>query len=806
MKSHARVAVIGGGVVGCSVLYHLTVRGWADVVLLERAELTSGSSWHAAGGMHTLNSDPNVAKLQEYTIGLYKEIEAISGQSCGIHPTGGIYLAATEARMDWLRNVHGRGRYLGLNTEIVTPDEAAALFPLLDKRHFVGAFCDRDNGHVDPAGVTNAYAGAARKKGAEIYRQTRVTELHQRADGTWDVVTDQGSLQAEHVVNAGGLWAREVGRMAGLELPVLAMEHQYIITEDMPEVVAHDGELMHAIDLEAGVYIRHEGNGMLMGTYEKACKPWSPRQTPWDFGPELLASDIDRIAPSLERVFEHFPALARAGIKDIINGPFTFTPDGNPLVGPVRGLSNHWLACGVMAGFSQGGGVGLALANWIVDGDPQFDVWAMDAARFGDWTTPAFTNAKVRENYSRRFQITFPNEELPAGRPLRTTPIHGRLKALNAVFGAAYGLESALWFAPEGSEPVEDVTFRRSNAHGPVGDECRAVRDGVGLIETTSFAKYAVEGPAAEDWLSHVLANRMPRQGRIVLSPMLNPAGKLIGDFTVARLGPERFLVIGSGVAEEYHLRWFERHLPESGVRLRSLSIELAGLSIAGPRSRDLLTRLCAEDVSNEAFPFLAIRETSLGIVPAIVGRISYTGDLGYEFWCRSDFQAQLYDQVVDAGADLGLRYFGVRALNGLRLEKSYGSWAREYRPIYGPFAAGLGRFVALDKADFIGRSAALAEQTAGPERRLVTLVIDDSGIDVSGDEAVWHGNAVVGWVTSGGFAHCSDKSVALAYVPADRAGDEGVGAFQVEILGDRPPATIAPRPLFDPDGTRMRS
>ena len=444
MKSHARVAVIGGGVVGCSVLYHLTARGWSDVVLLERAELTSGSTWHAAGGMHTINGDPNISKLQEYTIGLYKEIEAISGQSCGIYPTGAVVLAGSEARMDWLRNVHARGRYLGLNTEIVTPGEAAELFPLLDKRHFVGALYDRDIGHVDPAGVTNAYAGAARKKGAGIYRQTRVTELRQRADGTWDVVTDQGSLQAEHVVNAGGLWAREVGRMVGLELPVLAMENQYIITEDMPEVLAHDGELMHATDLEGGVYVRQEGNGMLMGTYEADCKPWSPHQTPWDFGPELLPSDLDRIAPSLERGFAHFPAFARAGIKDVINGPFTFAPDGNPLVGPVRGLGNHWLACGVMAGFSQGGGVGLALANCIVDGDPQFDVWAMDAARYGDWTTPAYTNAKVRENYSRRFQITFPNEELPAGRPLRTTPIHDRLNARNAVFGASYDLEQAL--------------------------------------------------------------------------------------------------------------------------------------------------------------------------------------------------------------------------------------------------------------------------------------------------------------------------------------------------------------------------
>ncbi len=429
MKQHVQAAVIGGGVVGASVLYHLTKAGWRDVVLIERNELTSGSTWHAAGGMHTINSDPNVAKLQEYTIKLYKEIEEISGQSCGVHLTAGISLAGTRERMDWLKLMHGRGRYLGLGTELVTPDEAAKLFPLMDKSYFVGGLYNPLEGHVDPAGVTQAYAKAARIQGAEIYRFNRVTELQHRPDGSWDVVTEQGTIHAEHIVNAGGLWAREIGRMVGLELPVLAMEHHYLITEEIPEVVASEKEVLHVVDPEGEIYMRQEGRGMLMGTYEKAATPWSERTTPWDFTYALLPSDIDRIAPSLEVGFKHFPPIGRAGIKKIVNGPFTFAPDGNPLVGPVRGLKNYWSACAVMAGFSQGGGVGLALSNWMVNGDPGFDVWAMDISRFGDWATMAYTNAKVRENYSRRFSIRFPNEELTAARPLRTTPIYDRLKA-----------------------------------------------------------------------------------------------------------------------------------------------------------------------------------------------------------------------------------------------------------------------------------------------------------------------------------------------------------------------------------------
>jgi len=803
MKSHAQVVVIGGGVVGCSVLYHLTKIGWRDVVLVERDELTSGSTWHAAGGMHTVNLDPNVAKLQQYTINLYEEIERISGQSCGVHITGGIMLAGTEERLDWLRQAHARGRYLGMSMEFVSLDEAARRFPLMEKKYFKGALYDPIEGHVDPAGVTNAYAKAARVQGAEVYRFTRVTALEQFPDGSWNVITDKGNIHAEHVVNAGGLWAREVGRMVGLELPVLAMEHQYLITEEIPEVKASKSEMLHVIDFEGEIYMRQEGTGMLMGTYERRGVPWSERNTPWHFTHELLAPDLDRIAPSLEVGFRHYPAIERAGIKKVINGPFTFAPDGNPVVGPIRGLRNYWLACGVMAGFSQGGGVGLALSNWMAHGDPGFDIWAMDVARFGDWATLAYTNAKVRENYSRRFRIRFPNEELPAGRPLRTTPIYDRLKERRAVFGVSYGLEHALWFAPEGMEPVEEVTFRRSNAHATVAEECRAVRTGVGIMETSTYSKYEVTGTGAEAWLSRLLVNRMPQQGRIVLAPMLNAKGKLIGDFTVAKAGPERFYVFGSGIAEDYHLRWFEAQLPASGAAIRPLRSELVGLSVAGPKSRELLQSMVAEDVSNEAFPFLSFRQIDIGMIPAKIGRITFTGDLGYEIWVIVDYQRALYERILEAGRDFGLRHFGARALHSLRLEKSFGTWAREFRPIYGPFEAGLNRFVDLRKNDFIGRDAALAEKEAGPKRRLVTFVVNDAGADCIGDEPVWHEGKVVGWITSGGYAHHVGKSIALGYVPAELASAQS--GFEIEILGNRRPAAIAPKPMFDPEGKRMR-
>lgn len=808
MKSHARVVVIGGGVVGCSILYHLTKFGWTDAVLLERSELTSGSTWHAAGGMHTINGDPNVAKLQKYTVELYKEIQDYSGLDIGLHMTSGMMLAATKERFDWMKSILAKGRYLGLEAELLSPREAHELMPLLDPSQFVGAVFDPVEGHLDPYGTTHAYAKSAKKNGADIYLHTKVEDLVQLENGTWRVITNKGEIIAEHVVNAAGLWAREVGRMTGLELPVLAMEHMYLITEDMPEVIEFNQtrgkELLHCVDFDGEIYLRQERNGMLMGTYEKACRPWSPITTPWDFGHELLAEDIERITPELEVGFRHFPAFNKAGIKKIINGPFTFSPDGNPLVGPVRGLTNYWSACAVMAGFSQGGGVGLALANWIIYGDPGFDVFAMDVSRYGDFATLGYTNAKVRENYSRRFSIRYPNEELPGARPFLTTPIYDKLKEAGAIFGASYGLESPLWFAPKGEE--DKFSWRRSNDFDVVGGEARAVRDSVGLMDTSGFAKYSITGKGAEAWLDRMLTCRIPATGRMALAPMLKHDGKLIGDFTLAKLGEGDFLLIGSGIAEDYHMRWFESHLPKDGsVVLRALNLQLVGLSIAGPNSRALISKLTHLDVSDGAFPFMDIRRMDLGMAPAIAGRVSFTGDLGYEIWMKPECQRYLYDLIMEAGAEFGIKVFGLRALNALRVEKSFGSWSREYRPLYGPLEAGLGRFVALKKeADFIGKEAAAKEKAEGGTLRLRTFVIDAMDADVIGDEPISLNGKVCGWVTSGGYAHTSGVSVAIGYVPKDVA-DETDG-WQVELLGEMLPARLQAQPLFDANGSRLRS
>ncbi len=807
MKSHAKVVVIGGGVVGASVLFHLARAGWTDVVLLERDELTSGSTWHAAGGMHTINGDPNVAKLQKYTIELYKEIEELSGQATGVHVTGGVLLAATEARMDWLRGVVAKGRYLGLDLEEISAKEAAELMPLIDPKQFVGAVRNSEDGHLDPSGVTHAYAKAARKLGAQVERFTKVEDIVGRPDGLWRVITNKGDVITEHVVNAGGLWAREVGRMVGLELPVLAMEHMYLITEDMPEVADWNRktgtEIIHAVDFDGELYLRQERGGMLMGTYEKANKPWSEFETPWNFGHELLEPDIDRIAPSLEVGFRHFPAFQNTGIKQIINGPFTFAPDGNPLVGPVRGLPGFWVACGVMAGFSQGGGVGLALSNWMMHGDPGADIWAMDVSRYGDWASMAYTNAKVRENYSRRFSIRFPNEELPAGRPLKTTPVYDLLAAKGAQWGVSYGLEVPLWFAPDGVK--DEFSWRRSTDFKHVAAEVKTVRQRVGLSEISNFAKYKVTGAGAEAWLDRMLACKLPQPGRMTLAPMLKDDGKLIGDFSLANLGSDGWFIAGSGVAEQYHMRWFEQHLPADGsVKVEAFGQSLTGLSIAGPEARKLLEKVTRTDVSAAAFKFMDFRKLDIGMAPCLVGRVSYTGDLGYEMWIAPEYQRSVFHALMEAGREFGIGLFGTRALNALRLEKNYGSWAREYRPIYGPLEAGLDRFVAYGKpADFIGKAGAVAEKASGGKLRLRTFVMETEDADVIGDEPIWFDGAVRGWVTSGGYAHHSRASVAMGYVPKDIA-DESDG-FEIELLGKRHAARMQPVPLFDGNQQRLR-
>ena len=804
MKSHAQVVVIGGGVVGCSVLYHLTKLGWTDVVLLERSELTSGSTWHAAGGFHTLNADTNMAALQGYTIKLYKELEEISGQSCGLHHVGGITLATTSERMDFLKAERAKHRYMGLDTEIVGPDEIKQLSPITNTDGVLGALYDPLDGHLDPYGTTHAYAKAAKMNGAQIHLRTKVEALNPQADGSWEVVTDQGIIRAEFVVNAAGLWAREVGEMAGVYLPLHPMEHQYLVTDEIDVVVNRNNELPHVMDPTGESYLRQEGNGLVIGFYEQACVPWAVDGTDWNFGHELLEDDLDRIGDSLAIAYHRFPVLETAGLKRVINGPFTFAPDGNPLVGPVPGLKNFWSACAVMAGFSQGGGVGLTLAEWMVEGQPSRDVFAMDVARFGDYCTKEYTRIKVTENYQRRFAVSYPNEELPAGRPLYTTPAYDLWQKHNAVFGQAYGLEHVNYFAPQNEEAFEIPSFRRSNAFDIVAQECKAVREAVGLNEIHNFSKFRISGSHAQHWLDKIMAGRIPKPGRISLTPMLNHKGYLIGDFTIMNLGEGVFQLTASYSAQAFHQRWFEQHL-EPEVEINNVSLEKIGFQIAGPSSRELLSKVTKEDVSHDNFKFLTVRPMQVGEIDALVARVSYTGDLGYEIYVNAADQVQLYETLTSAGECLGLRPFGMRAMMSLRLEKSFGSWMNEYKPDYTAAETGLDRFIDFDKTvEFIGKQAAVNEKNNPPKRGLCTMIVEVDDADVWGYEPVWQGDQVIGFVTSGGYAHYCEKSVAFALIPRDliKAGAQ----FEIEILGERYNAEVITETLFDSNALRMKS
>ena len=801
LPSHAKVVIIGGGVVGCSILFHLAKFGWKDSILLERDELTSGSSWHAAGQIHTISSDPNISRLQSYTINLYKEIEELSGQSVGLHLTGGFYLASNKTWYDYLKRERSKARYMGLDQEFISPEEVARRHPLIDPKHYYAALWDDQDGDLDPSGTTYAFAKSARHYGAQYFTHTPVTGTKMRSDGMWEITTSRGVVIAEHVVNCGGLWAREVGHMAGLNLPVQPMEHHYLLTDRIEAVANHGSRLPAGIDYEANIYFRQERDGMLLGTYEPKGTPWKVGGTPWNFGHELLQPDLDRIADRLEMSFERIPAIGETGIKDMINGPFTFGPDGNPMIGPVPGMHNYWCAVGVMAGFCQGGGVGLTMAEWMIDGEPSIDVWAMDVARFGTWASPDWGTVKSTENYERRFVMTFPNETLPKGRKQQTTALYDRLVAKGGRMGQAFGLEHVLWFADSPDDAFEEPTFERNRSHSYVAQECAAVRSAVGGIELANFAKHVIKGTGARDWLNKTMAGYIPKQGRITLTPMLTEKGRLYGDLTVACLGEDHFMLFGSGTMQDAHSRFWSKTLPE-GVTHENQTGDWHGIGIAGPNARTLLQRITRDDVSAEAFKFRDIRETFVGGVPVILSRISFSGELGYEIYCRPQYLIKLSEAIEDAGADLGYRWYGNRALMSLRLEKGWGAWGLEFRPDFNAIESGMDVFINWKK-DFVGKEATLGFQSTGVDRKLVTLVVD-TDIDVTLDEAVLQDGRAIGYITSGGYAHHVGKSVAMAYVASDcGAADSKV---QVEILGQMYDAVVQGGPLYDPDGSRMRS
>ena len=807
LPSHAKVVVIGGGVVGCSILFHLAKFGWKDVVLLERDELTSGSSWHAAGQIHTISSDPNISRLQSYTIDLYKEIEETSGHSVGLHITGGFYAASTKEWYDYLKRERSKARYMGLNQEFISPQELAERHPLIDPKHYYAALWDDQDGDLDPSGATYAFAKSARVHGAQYFTHCGVTAISQRPDGSWDLTTPKGQINAEHIVNCGGLWAREVGHMTGIHLPVQPMEHHYLITEKIPliaermESMGEAGRLPAGIDYEANIYFRQERQGMLLGTYEPKSTPWKVHGTPWDFGHELLQPDLDRIADRLEMSFERIPAIGEAGIKDMINGPFTFGPDGNPMIGPVPGMKNYWVAVGVMAGFCQGGGVGLTMAEWMIDGEPSIDVWAMDVARFGEFATPDWGTIKSSENYERRFVMTFPNETLPKGRMQKTTALYDRLVAKGALMNQNFGLENAQWFADGPDDAHENPTFERNRSFAYVKREVEAVQTAVGGIEIANFAKHEFKGAGARAYLDRTLAGYIPKPGRLTLTPMLTPKGKLYGDLTVACLAEGHFMLFGSGAMQEAHSRWFQKDLP-TDVSYANVSDDWHGIALSGPKSRQLLARITRDDMGAEAFKFRDLRQTFVGGVPVILNRISFSGELGYEIYCKPQYLLRLSEAIENAGSDLGYRWYGARALMSMRLEKGWGVWTLEYRPDFNAVESGMDAFINWKK-DFIGKEATQTIRAAGVKQTLVTMTIDVDGIDVSGDEAILKDGKAVGYVSSGGYAHRVKRSMAMGYVKHENAAPGTT--LQVEILGEMYSAQVLGAPIYDPSGENMR-
>ena len=805
METQAKVVIIGGGVVGCSILFHLAKFGLKDCILLERNELTSGSSWHAAGNVHVISSDPNISRLMAYTINLYKEIEETSGHSVGMKQNGGFYLASNEAWHDYLKRERSKARYMGLDQEFISLEEVVKKNPLIDPKHYIAALWDPIDAEVDPIGVTYAYAKSAKVHGGKYYTHTPVFETNQRQDGSWDVITEKGNIHAEIIINAAGLWAREVGQLAGINFPIQPMEHHYLITESIPEIEALDKDqrLPIGTDFDGNIYFRQEGKGMLLGTYEAKSTPWQVKGTPLNFGHELLDEKLENIQDKLAIGFKRIPALEKAGIKNIVNGPFTFGPDGNPLIGPVPGKKNYWAAVAVMAGFCQAGGVGKSIAEWIIEGEPSIDVWAMDVARFGNYASPEYGTVKSSENYERRFIMTFPNETLPKGRKQKTTSLYDRLIDCGAVMGDSFGLEHVLWFAKNKEDAHEEPTFKRSRAHDYVAKEVEAVRNGVGCSEIANFSKHLIIGKSARAFLDYILAGTIPEVGRISLSPMLSPKGKLIGDLTVACINEEKFMLFGSGALQESHRRWFENYLPKSDVRYKNCSDELHGLAVSGPKSRELLLRICRDDLSAESLKFRDIKETFVAGVPCILNRLSFTGELGFEIYVAPHFNLKLFEEIMKQGKNLGIQMYGTRALMSMRLEKNWGAWGLDYKPDFTAWESRLDKFINWQK-NFIGKEASLKEKESNSRNKLISMVVNTTDIDVISDEAIMSDGKCIGYVTSGGYAHHVQKSIAFGYLPLEIIKKNP--KLEIEINGKFYLAKIIDEPLYDPSGLRMRS
>ena len=801
MKSHYRVVVIGGGVVGASVIYHLAKLGWKDVCLLERSVLSAGSSWHAAGGIHALNADPNMSALQAYTIDLLPQVEKESGQDIGLHMTGGLTMAGTPERWEWLQSAYRVYQSIGIeDCRLVTPEEAGQLNPIMSTKGLLGGMWADREGYLDTTGTVKAYAGAAKSRGAEYFENTKVESLIQTKYG-WKVITENGEITCEHIVNAAGLWAKQVGRMAGIELPVSPLKHHYLISDTIPAVEKLGFEVPMTVDLEGFTYLRQDQKGVLLGIYEINHEHWAMDGAPWDYGMELFKEQVDRIENEITLGFERYPCLQEVGVKTWVNGAFTFSPDGNPLMGPVPGKNGYWCACAVMAGFLQGGGVGKSLAEWMIYGEPEADVYGMDVARYGKFAeNKEYIRQTTGQFYSRRFVMTYPNEQLPAGRPLKMAPAHDAMSDAGCQWGISWDLEVPLYFAEKGFQ--ETPSLKRSNAFSIVSKECLSVRDHVGLLDISGFSRFEVSGPNTEQWLNKIFASKLPKSGKSALAPMLSQTGRLKGDLSVFNWGDGTWWIMGSYYLRAWHMRWFLEHIID-GVNIRDLGEDYCGFSIAGPKSRELISQLCEGGVEN--LPFMGCGSFDIGLVRSKVGRLSVAGELGYEINCKMGDHVALRRLLIEKGIDFGMIEYGFNALNSMRLEKSFGIWSAEFTQGYTPGMTGLDRWINWNKKDFIGKKQAYSEKSSkGPEQKIVTLEVNATDADASGFEPIWIKEKRVGFVTSGGYGHRIKKSLAMALVDSEYVSDGQ--EVTVHVVGKEQAAIVIPSSPYDPSGILMRS
>ena len=811
MKTHARVVVIGGGVVGVGTLYHLAKKGWSDVVLVERKELTSGSTWHAAGLLPLFNMSYSVGQVHKYSVRFYHELQEETGMDVGFKTVSNIRLATNQDRMDEYYQYAGVAQTIGVDVNFLTPEQVKEVWPLINTEGLVGAIQHPEDGYIQPADLTQALATGARNRGAEIYRNTCVTAIERTSSGEWLVKTDKGDITCEHVVTASGSFARDVGAMVGLEVPVIPVEHQYIVTEPHPDIQQRkaDGlpEMGVLRESDGSWYMREERGGLILGPYEKgapACYVDGPAE---DTEYELFQEDLDRLEPHIESAINRVPAFGEVGVKQVYNGAICYTPDGSPIIGPAWDVPNFWLNEGHSFGITAAGGAGWQLAEWIVDGTPTIDMMGVDPRRFGDYATKSYLVKKNEEAYANVFTTHYPDEEREAARPLRTFPCYDRLKAHGAVFGSVFGWERANWFAPEGVPQEDDWSFRRSKWFEHVGNEVRNTHENVGILDMSAFAKCRISGPGAEAFLDGLIANKLPKTiGRVGLVHSLTDLGGVHSEFTIRRESADSFYIVSAGATQRLDHDWIKKHMPTDGsVRYDHLTNQMGVLVIAGPKSRELLSRITRDDLSNDAFKWLSGRWIDVGLAPALAIRMNFVGELGWELHHPVEYQNHIFDAVMEAGADLGIKPFGIRAMDAMRLEKSYKLVGREMSIEYAALESGLDRFVHLNKGEFKGRQGLTEWQQRGFGNTFVTMIVHDvKDADVLGNNPIYRDGELVGRATSGGFGYRLNESLALAMVKPEASA---VGTkLTIEILGETYNATVCEESPFDPQNERLRA